>query len=70
MKANIGFMLREDAEITAMALERLDADLVSLLMREWFLWPENEDFILAFVEDRLGEKAAGEWGALAGPQKF
>jgi len=70
LKANIAFMLREQPEITAIALERLDANLVARLMYEWFLWPENEDFILGFIEDRLGEEAAGAWRALSGPQKF
>ena len=70
MKANIGFMLRKQPEITAMALERLDPNLAGALMAEWLCWPENEDFIVGLIEDRLGEEAAEAWAVSQEPVKF
>jgi hypothetical protein len=68
--ANITFMLREQPEITAMALERLDGNLVASLMAEWLYRPENEDFIVRLIEDRLEEGASEAWAAQQGPKQF
>lgn len=48
----IGFMLREDHEITAMALERVDARLTHSLVAQWLFRPENEDLVEQFLEER------------------
>jgi hypothetical protein len=68
--ANIGFMLREQPEITAMALERLDGNLVAALMAEWLYRPENADFIVGLIEARLDEGAVEAWAAQQGPMQF
>jgi hypothetical protein len=68
--ANIGFMLREQPEITAMALERLDANLVASLMAEWLYRPENEDFIVGLIRDRLDDEAATAWTVSQEPKQF
>jgi hypothetical protein len=70
MKANIGFMLRQQPEITAIALERLDSNLAEALMAEWLYRPENEDFIVGLIEDRLDEEAANAWKASQEPKMF
>jgi len=56
LKANIGFMLKQNYDITAMALERLDASLPRLLLMEWMFMPEHEDLVERFIEER-GEPA-------------
>jgi hypothetical protein len=68
--ANIGFMLREQPEITAMALERLDENLVAALMGEWLYRPENEDFIVGLIEARLDEGDVETWKSQQGPKQF
>jgi hypothetical protein len=50
--AGIGFMLREDHEIAAMALERVDARLTHSLVVQWLFRPENEDLVDQFLEER------------------
>jgi hypothetical protein len=70
MKANIGFTLKKQPEITAMALERLDADLPAALMAEWLHRPENEEFLVDFITSRLDEEAANAWTASQEPVKF
>jgi ParB-like nuclease domain len=70
MKANIGFMLRKQPEITAMALERLDPNLPAFLMREWLHWPENEEYIVGLIRDHLDEEAATAWTVSHEPKMF
>jgi hypothetical protein len=70
MKANIGFMLRKQPEITAMALERLDPNLPAFLMREWLHWPENEEFIVGLIRDHLDEEAVTAWTVSHEPRQF
>ena len=70
MKANIGFTLKKRPEITAMALEKLDANLPAALMAEWMHLPENTEFLVGFIRDQLDEDAAQAFVALQGPRKF
>lgn len=70
MKANVGFMLRKQPEITAMALERLDPNLPAFLMAEWLHWPENEEYIVGLIRDHLDEEAATAWRVSKEPTKF
>jgi hypothetical protein len=70
MKANIGFMLRKQPEITAMALERLDPNLPAFLMAEWLHWPENEEYIVGLIRDHLDEEAANAWTVSREPMRF
>jgi hypothetical protein len=68
--AGIGFMLRQDHEIAAIALERVNAALVHTLVGEWLWRPENEELADEFIADRLERK---ELEVLKGPgeaQKF
>jgi hypothetical protein len=44
--AGIGFMLRKDHEIAAIALERVNDALVHTLVAEWLWRPENEELII------------------------
>jgi hypothetical protein len=70
MKANIGFMLKKQPEITAMALERLDGNLAEALMAEWLHRPENEGFIVALIKDHLDAEAASAWVVSNEPKVF
>jgi hypothetical protein len=66
----IGFMLRKDHEIAALALERVHASLVHTLVGEWLWRPENEEWADEFIADRQERL---ELEALKGPgeaQKF
>jgi hypothetical protein len=69
MKANIGFTLKKQPEITAMALERLDANLPEALMKEW-VHRLDPEFLVGFITDQLHEEAAKAWTALQEPKKF
>lgn len=51
-------------EAIRIALERLDGNLPEALMAEWLYRSENEDFLVGFIEDHLGEEASRE------PMKF
>ena len=50
--AGIGFLLRENHEIAAMALERVGAGLTQSLVNLWAFRPENEDLVEQFIEER------------------
>jgi hypothetical protein len=68
--AGIGYMLRKDHEIAALALERVDANLVHTLVGEWLWRPENREWADEFIADR---QARLELETLNGPveaQKF
>ena len=69
MKANIGFTLRKQPEITAMALEKLDANLPEALMMEW-VHRLDPEYLAAFITEQLDEGAAQAWTALQEPKKF
>jgi ParB-like chromosome segregation protein Spo0J len=56
----IGFMLREDHEIAAMALERVDARLTHSLVSLWGFRPENEEILEEIIEEYDSQE----------PQKF
>jgi hypothetical protein len=47
----IGFMLRENHEIAAMALERIDERLTHSLVHLWGFRPENEEILGEMVEE-------------------
>jgi ParB-like nuclease domain len=51
--AGIGFLLRKDHEIAALALERVDSNLVQTLVGEWLWRPENEQLADQFMAERL-----------------
>jgi hypothetical protein len=57
----IGFILRQDPEIAALALERVDAGLTEYLVSVWSFRPENADTLAAILEE---QDNPGE------PQKF
>jgi hypothetical protein len=69
MKANIGFTLKKQPEITAMALEKLDPSLPEALMKEW-VYRLDPEFLVGFIKDQLDEGAATAWTALQQPVKF
>jgi ParB-like chromosome segregation protein Spo0J len=50
--SGIGFMLRDNHEVTAMALERIDGRLTRSLMREWGLVPENREQLEEMFEEQ------------------
>jgi signal recognition particle subunit SEC65 len=50
--AGIGFMLRENHEVAAMALERIDASLTHSLVSLWGFRPENEEVLAEMIEER------------------
>ena len=56
----IGFMLRTDHEIAAMALERIDARLTHSLVSLWGFRPENEEILEEIIEEHDSHE----------PQKF
>jgi ParB-like chromosome segregation protein Spo0J len=49
--AGIGFMLRENHEVAAMALERIDERLTHSLMNLWGFRPENEELLAEMIEE-------------------
>jgi hypothetical protein len=49
--AGIGFMLRENHEIAAMALERIGAGLTQSLVNLWAFRPENEEMLAEMMEE-------------------
>jgi ParB-like chromosome segregation protein Spo0J len=68
--AGIGYMLRKDHEIAALALERVDANLVHTLVGEWLWRPENREWADELIAARLERE---ELEARRGPveaQKF
>jgi hypothetical protein len=69
MKANIGFTLKKQPEITAMALEKLDPKLPEALMKEW-LHRIDPEFLVGFITEQLDEAAATAWVQLQQPVKF
>jgi hypothetical protein len=68
-KAHIGHMLRKQPEITAMALEKLDANLPEALMKQW-VYRLDPEFLVGFITEQLDEEAARAWTALQTPKKF
>jgi hypothetical protein len=58
--AGIGFMLRENHEIAAMALERIDERLTHSLVTLWGFRPENEAVLAEIIEEHDSHE----------PQKF
>jgi hypothetical protein len=69
MKANIGFMLKEQPEITAMALEKLHDKLPEALMKEW-VHRLDPEFLVGFIREQLDEEAAQAWTAMQEPKRF
>jgi hypothetical protein len=49
--AGIGFMLRENHEVAAMALERIDERLTHSLVSLWGFRPENEEILEEIIEE-------------------
>jgi ParB-like chromosome segregation protein Spo0J len=68
--AGIGFMLRKDHEIAAIALERVNDALVHTLVGEWLWRPENEELADEFIAHRLERLELEERRGPAEPQKF
>ena len=68
--AGVGFMLRQDHEIAAIALERVNAALVHTLVAEWLWRPENEELANEFIADQLERKELELRRGPVEPQKF
>lgn len=68
--AGIGFMLRQDHEIAAIALERVNAALVHTLVAEWLWRPENQELADEFIADRLRREELEARRGPEEPQKF
>ena len=49
--AGIGFLLRENHEVAAMALLRVDAGLATSLVSEWAFLPENKEVLEGIIEE-------------------
>ena len=49
--AGIGFLLRQDHEVAAMALLRVDAGLAKSLVSEWAFLPENKEVLADIIEE-------------------
>ncbi len=58
--SGIGFMLRENHEVAAMALERISGGLTRSLVNFWVGSPENEEMLAEIMEERDSHE----------PQKF
>jgi hypothetical protein len=50
-ETGIGFMLRENHEVAAMALARIDERLTHSLVREWGFMPGNEELLAEIIEE-------------------
>jgi hypothetical protein len=68
--AGIGFLLRKDYEIAALALERVDTNLVHTLVGEWLWRPENEQWADQFMAERLEREELEARREPEEPQKF
>jgi ParB-like chromosome segregation protein Spo0J len=68
--AGIGFMLRQDHEIAAIALERVHSALVNTLVGEWLWRPENEELADEFIANRLERLELEERRGPEEAQKF
>jgi hypothetical protein len=68
--AGIGFMLRKDHEIAAIALERVNATLVHTLVGEWLWRPENREWADELIADRLEREEVEARKAPVEPVKF
>jgi ParB-like nuclease domain len=68
--AGIGFMLRQDHEIAAIALERVNAALIHTLVAEWLWRPENQELADEFIADRLERKELEVRRGSEGAQQF
>lgn len=68
--AGIGFMLRKDHEIAALALERVHASLVHTLVGEWLWRPENREQADEFMAHHLERVEREARGGANEPTKF
>ncbi|MBR1152974.1 ParB/RepB/Spo0J family partition protein [Bradyrhizobium sp. JYMT SZCCT0428] len=68
--AGIGFLLRQDHEIAAIALERVNAALVHTLVAEWLWRPENQELADEFIADQRERKELEARRVPEEPQRF
>jgi hypothetical protein len=63
-------LLRKDHEIAAIALERVDGNLVHTLVGEWLWRPENEGWADEFIAEALEREELEARRGPVEPQKF